>query len=153
MRSLGGETGGLTILEALREYEGRGYGAQFAARPGGEVKCFTCGWRNKAVQVRLDSLRRIEGVSDPADMAVVAALECPHCGARGTAVMKYGPDAPPEDGEALRLLETLRKSTWQSPDGEWRAPPQERIFRNGRPEPALAQGPRHADIVPPEDQD
>lgn len=109
MESRGGETGGLTILEALRDFESRGYGGQFAAREGGAIKCFSCGARNEPEQVRMDSLRRLEGVSDPADMVLVGALRCPACGVRGTATFKYGPGAPPGDGEAMRLIEDVRR--------------------------------------------
>ena len=108
MESRGGETGGLTILEVLRDYEERGYQGQFAAREGGVMKCFSCGARNEPKQVHLDSLRRVEGASDPADMALIGALKCPSCGARGTATFKYGPDAPPEDADAMRLIEDIR---------------------------------------------
>lgn len=109
MESRGGVTGGLTILEVLRDYEDRGYRGQFATREGGAVKCFTCGARNEPARVRMDSLRRVEGVSDPADMVLVGALRCPNCGVRGTATFKYGPDAPPGDGEAMRLIEDVRR--------------------------------------------
>lgn len=109
MESRGGVTGGLTILEALREYEDRGYTAQFAPREGGAIKCFSCGGRQEPEQVKMDSLRRIEGVSDPADMALVGALRCPSCGAKGTTTFKYGPDAPAADAEAMRLIEDVRR--------------------------------------------
>lgn len=109
MESRGGETGGLTILEVLREYEQRGYTGQFAAREGGDIKCFSCGARMAPQEVEMESLRRVEGVSDPADMALIGALACPRCGVRGTATFKYGPDAPPGDGDAMRLLEDVRK--------------------------------------------
>lgn len=108
MESRGGETGGLTILEVLRDYEERGYRGQFAAREGGVMKCFSCGARNEPTQVRMDSLRRVEGASDPADMALIGALRCPHCGAKGTATFKYGPDATPADADAMRLIEDVR---------------------------------------------
>ena len=108
MESRGGETGGLTILEVLRDYEDRGYRGQFAAREGGVMKCFSCGARNEPTHVRMDSLRRVEGASDPADMALIGALQCPSCGARGTATFKYGPDATPADADAMRLIEDVR---------------------------------------------
>lgn len=109
MESRGGETGGLTILEVLRDFETRGYEGQFATREGGAIKCFTCGARNEPDHVKMDSLRRVEGVSDPADMVLIGALRCPACGVRGTATFKYGPGAPPGDGEAMRLIEDVRR--------------------------------------------
>jgi hypothetical protein len=108
MESRGGETGGLTILEVLRDYEERGYQGQFAAREGGVMKCFSCGARNEPTQVRMDSLRRVEGASDPADMVLIGALRCPGCGAKGTATFKYGSDTTPADSDAMRLIEDVR---------------------------------------------
>ena len=32
-------------------------------------------------------------------------LRCPHCGALGTAALKYGPGATPEEAEVLALLD------------------------------------------------
>ena len=120
MRSRGGETGGLTIIEALALYERKGFTGQFAAREGGCIKCFTCGSCLSARDVSLHQESRVEGVSDPDDMAVVAALTCGSCGARGTATFGFGPQATPEDAEALRLLHDDRGDR---PTGWRRAPP------------------------------
>lgn len=109
MKSRGGETGGLTLRDAIAYYESRGYKGQFGAREGGQVMCFSCQTRNEPATVRLDSLRRVEGVSDPADMALVAALRCPQCGAWGTGTFMYGPMAAPEDNEAIRKVEDIRQ--------------------------------------------
>lgn len=110
MDSRGGITGGLTIADALHDYEGRGYEGQFIVREGGKLQCCACNRANPADRVQLDSLRRIEGVSDPADMNAIAALRCPSCGTRGTATLTYGPNAPRADGDALRLMESQRPS-------------------------------------------
>jgi hypothetical protein len=97
-----------TLTEVLARYEGEGFTSQFAARPGGEIHCFTCGQDHDPARVELVSLRRLEGASDPDDMLAIAALRCPNCGARGTAVLGYGPDSAPEDGELLIRLEDVR---------------------------------------------
>jgi len=60
--------------------------------------------------VAVDALRRLEGASDPDDMIVVAAVSCPKCGAKGTLVLKYGPEATPEESEVLRSLEDGRSA-------------------------------------------
>jgi hypothetical protein len=101
-------TDGCTIAEALEQLESQGYGGQFAARAGGMVLCATCRQESPAGAVAVDQIYRTEGVSDPADETAVAALTCPRCGARGTAVLTYGPEAPPEDAEVLRLLKDAR---------------------------------------------
>jgi hypothetical protein len=101
-------TDGCTIAEAMQRLESDGYSGQFAARAGAMVLCFTCRRESRAADVRLHRLLRTEGASDTADETAIAALTCPRCGARGTTVLNYGPEAPPEDAEVLRLLEDTR---------------------------------------------
>lgn len=108
--SRGGISGGLTIADALREFEARGYIGQFAVREGGVVECTRCSTRHAPRELELESMRRIEGVSDPADMSFVGALQCPRCGNQGTAVLGYGPNADPAHGEVLRELRDHRAS-------------------------------------------
>jgi hypothetical protein len=137
MKSRGGETGGLTLRDAIQYYVDRGYKAQFGARVGGAVMCFACQTRNDPKLVELDSLRRVEGSSDPDDMAVVAALRCPNCGAWGTGTFMIGPMASPEDNEALRLMDDVRRCMQtMGPDGvcDLRPPPSA-----GGPEPLSAE--------------
>ncbi|MGH8972723.1 MAG: hypothetical protein ACRD0C_05905 [Acidimicrobiia bacterium] len=97
-------TGATTLTVVIDELESRGYGAQFGAREGGEILCFTCRDTFPAGEARIDALERLEGASDPDDMAAVAAMGCPRCGARGTIVLKYGPESTPEDAEVLLAL-------------------------------------------------
>jgi hypothetical protein len=87
------------VLEGLAE---EGYDSDFFVDDEGAVCCHECGACTPASNVRLDGLRRIEGVSDPADMAAVVAVTCPACERLGTAVVRYGPEAGP--GDALFLL-------------------------------------------------
>lgn len=109
--SHGGISGGLTIADALREFEARGYVGQFMVQRGGTIECRQCGHTHLPAEVSLEAMRRIEGVSDPADMAFIGALKCPHCGQQGTAILTYGPTAPPEHAEVLRELENRRPSS------------------------------------------
>jgi hypothetical protein len=97
-----------TLSEVLARYDKAGFEGQFAARPGGAVHCYACGTEHEAEAVELVSLRRLEGASDPDDMLAIAALRCPACGSRGTAVLGYGPDSAAEDGELLIRLEDMR---------------------------------------------
>jgi hypothetical protein len=99
------------LVEVINEFEAGGFDAQFVPDGNGWLLCLACHQRSRADEVGVRALRRLEGASDPADMAAVVALECPHCGARGTVVLKYGPDATPEDAEVLRLLETHQPPT------------------------------------------
>ena len=61
--------------------------------------------------VPMEALHRLEGASDPEDEAVVAALECPACGAWGTIVLSYGPQSSAEDAAVLaNLIDDRRHS-------------------------------------------
>ena len=101
-------TDGCTIAEAMQRLEEEGYAGQFAARAGAMLLCFTCRRESHAADVQLHRLLRTEGASDAADETAVVALTCPKCGARGTVVLTYGPEAPADDAEVLRLLEDTR---------------------------------------------
>jgi hypothetical protein len=104
MHDEGTATGARTLTEVIEQFEGRGYGAHFGAREAGHILCFTCRDTFPAGDAGIDALERLEGASDPDDMAAVAAMRCPRCGARGTIVLKYGPESTPEDGEVLLAL-------------------------------------------------
>ncbi|MDQ3943789.1 MAG: hypothetical protein M3357_01260 [Actinomycetota bacterium] len=104
MKEEGTATGASTLTEVIDRFEADGYGAQFGAREGAEILCFTCRDSFPAGDADIEALERLEGASDPDDMAAVAALRCPRCGARGTIVLKYGPESAPEDGEVLLAL-------------------------------------------------
>ena len=99
---------GTTLVEVILRLEADGYTGQFAAADNGNVTCFQCHMQHAATDVHLDALRRTEGASDPDDMVAVAALTCPHCGAKGTVALKYGPEATPEESDVLRLVDDRR---------------------------------------------
>jgi len=95
--------GGATLLETLGKLEAKGYEGQMIAEDG-RLKCLTCDTAFDPAAVEADELLRVEGASDPADMAAVAGIRCPHCSAKGTAVLKYGPEAGPDDQDVLAAL-------------------------------------------------
>ncbi|HET6405018.1 MAG TPA: hypothetical protein VFH78_10250 [Candidatus Thermoplasmatota archaeon] len=111
VHSRGGISGGFTIADALREFEGRGYIGQFLIREGGQVECRNCGTAHRPREVALEAMRRVEGVSDPADMVFIGALRCPACGYTGTATIKYGPNASADDATVLRELDNHRAAS------------------------------------------
>jgi hypothetical protein len=82
----------------------RGYRTTFTVRPDGRLECGNCHAWVSADEVPVQSMRRVEGVSDPADMSAVAAMRCPSCDALGTAAFCFGPHCPPDDAEVLRRL-------------------------------------------------
>ncbi len=92
---------GATLTEILATLDAAGFSAQMAARPEGMIQCLACREVSPAAEFELKAMRRTEGASDPDDMLAVVALACPKCGARGTAVLGYGPEADPDDAEVV----------------------------------------------------
>lgn len=92
---------GATLGEIMGTMDAAGFSGQMAARPGGVILCFTCRQESPAADFELQAQRRTEGASDPADMLAIVGLVCPRCGARGTVVLGYGPEADPDDAEVL----------------------------------------------------
>lgn len=84
-----------------------GWSEQATPVEGGLVRCEKCGESVPAGEVGLDSLSRIEGASDPGDMAIVVALTCPRCSSRNALVLKYGPGASAADADVLMALPEL----------------------------------------------
>jgi hypothetical protein len=96
----------LTLL--LREFERAGFTGQFRVLDQGRVQCLTCRDELEGHAVAMESLQRLEGASDPADMLAVAAIACPNCATRGTVVLNYGPDATLEESTLLLALKDER---------------------------------------------
>jgi hypothetical protein len=109
MEYVPGEGADETILDVLGELESQGFAGQFMPSEGGQVECLTCHRLAPADETVFRHLRRLEGASDPSDMLAVVGLACPHCNARGTAVLGYGPEAAALDTEVLELLEDARR--------------------------------------------
>ena len=99
---------GTTLVEVMAAFEQQGFGGQMIARPNGMIRCVACDMEHRADEMVLHALRRTEGASDPADMAAVVAIECPHCHAKGTIALKFGPQATPEEDSVLALLDDQR---------------------------------------------
>jgi len=99
---------GATLGEIMATLEAAGFSAQMAARPEGRIVCLACRQESPAEEFELQAMRRTEGASDPDDMLAVVGLACPNCGARGTAVLGYGPDSDPDDAEVVVRLGVLR---------------------------------------------
>jgi hypothetical protein len=97
-----------SLFEVVRRYERHGFPSQFAARPGGNVRCLACHRDHPARWVSLLALHRLEGDSDPSEEIAVAALECPACEERGTLALAFGASAPVEDKLVLSLLSDRR---------------------------------------------
>ncbi len=95
---------GATLSEIIATLEANGFTGQMASRPDGMILCFACRQESAAVDFELQAQRRTEGASDPDDMLAIVGLVCPACGARGTAVLGYGPESSADDAEVLARL-------------------------------------------------
>lgn len=98
-----GVPGDVTLVQVLSELARSGYDHDVLVDPDdGWLTCAVCRVRTSPPDAKVDSLRRVEGASDPADMAAVLAMTCGFCGSRGTAILRFGPEASP--GEAAVLV-------------------------------------------------
>src|SRR5688500_1145540 len=94
----------VTLVEALGELAQQGYKTEFTVDADGLLCCRVCGICVAAEAAELQSFRRLEGASDPGDMAAVLAVRCGACTSRGTAVVRFGPEAGPGDATLLASL-------------------------------------------------
>ena len=83
-----------------------GWAEQATPLEGGGVRCETCREVVPADELAVNCVERVEGASDPDDMAAVVSFECPHCSAHDVLVLKYGPEASAADSDVLALLPT-----------------------------------------------
>lgn len=96
-----------TLLSVLAQLRAEGFEHDMFVTRDALVRCGACHTDMAPAQLQLNALRRLEGASDPADEAAVLALTCVACGARGTAVVRYGPEAEPQEDEVLRAVDDL----------------------------------------------
>lgn len=92
-----------TVTDALRILAADGYTADFNLA-NAALHCPSCQGRHPLEQAVAERVYRFEGPSDPADEAIVLGVRCPRCGALGTIVSAFGPDADPETLKRLALV-------------------------------------------------
>lgn len=97
-----------TIVGLLAELRDDGFAGDMFVTDDAMVRCGSCRHEAPPSDFEMHAIRRIEGASDPADEAAVLALTCRVCGSRGTAVVRYGPEAGPQDAAVLQAVEDLR---------------------------------------------
>jgi hypothetical protein len=100
-----------TITEVLEGYAQGGFASSFVVTDQAALECVECTAASTPDKVKMSSLRRLEGESDPADMVAVVALTCPACGARGTAVLGFGPMSTEQDSYVIQGLRDHRGDT------------------------------------------
>jgi len=96
--------GDTPLAAVIADLEAAGFVGQFVPLDAGVIRCVTGGHVFAAEPSAVERSRRLEGVSDPADMLIVLGLRCPICGALGTLVLHYGPEASGEEADALVLM-------------------------------------------------
>lgn len=93
-----------SLSAVLGSLEREGWSGQLVPLEGGDIRCVSCRATFPASEVPADHVRRLEGVSDPADMVIVVPAACPHCDTNGVLVAHYGPNAGPEDSDVVAAL-------------------------------------------------
>jgi hypothetical protein len=93
-----------TITEVMAGYADAGFDGSFELLDD-RLRCGQCGAEGTPSEFEMSSRRRLEGASDPDDMSAVVALACRTCGARGTMVVMFGPQASPLEGEVLAAVQ------------------------------------------------
>jgi hypothetical protein len=96
-----------TVTELVAAGREQGFGDEFVLAAQG-IRCRVCGEVRPAGDYAFESLRRLEGASDPDDAQAVLAVHCPVCDAAGTLVVNYGPAASEEEADALAAMQDAR---------------------------------------------
>lgn len=92
-----------SVADALTLLATNGYRGEFFSRDG-HVHCRVCGEGWAPIVGVVDRIYRFEGPSDPDEEAMVIALHCAACGAKGVLVSGYGPSADPDDIDVILAL-------------------------------------------------
>ena len=92
-----------TMAHALQRLQEAGYVDDFRAEADG-LHAATTGCVHPPEDFCIDEIVRFEGITDPADEAIVFALRCGTHGAKGTYVTAYGPAMTAEDADVARRL-------------------------------------------------
>ena len=91
------------MTEVTAALAAEGWECQITPLEGGRVRCEGCSEEFDAASLVVDSFSRVEGASDPDDMAAVIAVTC-GCGSKGALVLAYGPEASGADSDVLLAL-------------------------------------------------
>jgi NADPH2:quinone reductase len=98
-----------TLSAVVAEFEAAGFDtAMELDERHRTVRCSACGGTTPVGDVTIHGLRRLEGASDPADMSAVLAVACGVCTAKGTLIVRYGPEA--SAGEADLLTKATQRT-------------------------------------------
>jgi hypothetical protein len=96
-----------SLTSVLAGLAADGFTGSLRAVEGGNLHCDACDGVRPASTFEVLSIRRLEGASEPDEMMSVVAAVCPRCGARGVAVLGYGPSASADDADASVALASV----------------------------------------------
>lgn len=95
---------GMSLQEAMTRLENAGFAGAFRSDAEGAVECLHCSALRDVSEFVMLAQERVEGASDPADEVLVAGVECPSCGTRGTLLLPYGSQTRRADAQVMREL-------------------------------------------------
>ena len=86
-----------SLVDVLSAYSEAGFDGDAFATDGGMILCGSCRSTLSPDHIDVHSIRRLEGTSDPSDNIAILAIICPVCESHATMVLKYGPEASPDE--------------------------------------------------------
>jgi hypothetical protein len=105
-----------SLTDVLSSYSQAGFNSDAFAQADGMILCGSCQSSLAPGHIDVHSIRRLEGTSDPADNVGVVAIICPVCQAKATMVLKYGPEASPDEVTIWQETNDCRTSATLPPD-------------------------------------
>ena len=94
-----------SISLELSELAIAGMDARFSVLDCARLRCSACRTAVQASACEIGEFRRLEGSSDPSEMAAVVGIQhCPRCSVSGAVVLSYGPRASDEDQDVMTAL-------------------------------------------------
>ncbi len=108
-----------TLSQAVDRLTAGGYEDFFRAEPDG-LRAVVAGVLYQPESLVVEEVVRFEGISDPADEAIVLALNCREDGIKGTYTAPFGPVMGALDAEMVRRLRgvTSRQSDARGPGSD-----------------------------------
>ncbi len=100
----------LTLMDVLATFKADGFTQDMFVTTDAMVRCGACHHDTAPSDLVLNRMRRIEGASDPSDMAAVLGITCTICGAQGSVVVRFGPEAEPQDDAVWLAVDDQRFS-------------------------------------------
>ncbi len=92
-----------SLSQAVDRLTAHGYTDGFRAEPDG-MRAVVAGILYRPELLVVEEVARCEGISDPADEAIVLALHCKEDGIKGTYTLPFGPGTGALDAEMMHRL-------------------------------------------------